>query len=131
MAERDVRTDPSFLADFAAAWNAHDVELLMSFMADECEFRTGAGPEACGARAVGRDAVRAAFAKVFERIRDAHWGGDRHLVAGDRGLSEWTLTGVLGDGSRMEVDGVDVFTFRDGRIALKDSYLKTRVTPKP
>jgi hypothetical protein len=31
----------------------------------------------------------------------------------------------------MEVDGVDVFTFRDGRIALKDSYLKTRVTPKP
>jgi ketosteroid isomerase-like protein len=131
MAEPDVRTDPSFLADFAAAWNAHDVERLMTFMADDCEFRTSAGPEACGARAVGRDAVRAAFAKVFDRIRDARWSNDRHVVAGDRGLSEWRLTGRAADGTAIDVDGVDVFTFLGGRIALKDSFLKTRTAARP
>ena len=131
MTAPDVRTDPSFLADFAAAWNAHDVERLMAFMADDCEFRNAAGPEACGARAVGREAVRAAFAKVFERIRDARWSNDRHVVAGERGLSEWTLSGRTADGAAIEVDGVDVFTFRDGRIALKDTFLKTRIVRKP
>jgi ketosteroid isomerase-like protein len=118
------------LQDFADAWNRHDVDALMGFMAEDCEFLTSAGPDACGARHAGRDAVRAAFADVFQRIRDAHWGGARHAVAGDRGLSQWTLTGSRPDGTRVEVDGVDVFTFRDGLIAVKDSYLKTRLAPK-
>jgi ketosteroid isomerase-like protein len=118
------------LQAFADAWNSHDVDMLMSFMAEDCEFLTSAGPDACGARHAGRDAVRAAFAEVFERVRDAHWGGARHVVDGDRGLSQWTLTGSRADGTRVDVDGVDVFTFRDGLITVKDSYLKTRVAPK-
>ena len=118
------------LQAFADAWNRHDVDELMGFMADDCEFLTSAGPDACGARHAGRDAVRKAFGEVFERIRDAHWGGGRHLVDGDRGMSQWTLTGSRPDGTRVEVDGVDVFTFRDGLITVKDSYLKTRLAPK-
>lgn len=36
------------------------------------------------------------------------------------------------DGTRIEVDGCDLFTFRNGRIHLKNSYRKSRaslVTP--
>ena len=114
------------LQDFADAWNRHDLEALMSLMTDDCVFEASAGTEACGTRYAGREAVRAGFAEVWTSFPDAHWGNARHFVVGNRGLSEWTFTGTRVDGTRVEVDGCDVFTFRDGKIALKDSYRKNR-----
>jgi steroid delta-isomerase-like uncharacterized protein len=113
------------LAEFGDAWNRHDVDAIMSFMADECAFETTAGPEPCGKRYEGRDGVRQAFARVFAIFPDANFGGARHFVAGERGLSEWRFTGTR-DGAKVEVDGCDVFTFRDGKIAVKSSYFKQR-----
>jgi steroid delta-isomerase-like uncharacterized protein len=115
------------LQAFADAWNRHDVDALMSFMTNDCVFEASAGPDVCGARYAGRDAVRAAFAEVWATFPDAHWGDARHLVQGTRGLSEWTFTGTRADGGRVEVHGCDVFTFRDGKIAVKDSYRKNRI----
>lgn len=114
------------LQEFAEAWNRHDVDALMSFMTEDCAFEASAGPEVCGARYVGRDAVRAAFAEVWATFPDAHWGDARHFVAGERGVSEWTFTGTRADAARVEVHGCDVFTFRGGKIALKNSYRKNR-----
>jgi len=48
-------------------------------------------------------------------------------VHGERGVSEWTFTGTARDGIRLEVNGCDLFTFRGGRIAVKNSYRKNRV----
>ena len=115
-----------FLDAFGDAWNRHDVDAIMTFMADDCAFETTAGPEVCGKRYEGREAVRRAFARVFSIFPDAHFGNPRHFVAGDRGCTEWTFTGTGADGKRVEVLGCDLFTFRDGRIALKSSYFKTR-----
>lgn len=114
------------LQAFADAWNAHDIDALMSFMHDDCVFETAAGPEACGARHVGREAVRKAFASAWQNFPDAQWRNARHLVAGDRGISEWTFTGTAADGSRIEANGVDVFTFRDGKILVKNVFRKDR-----
>lgn len=119
-----------FLQAFADAWNRHDVDALMSFMTDDCVFETAAGPDACGTRYAGRDAVRRGFAGVWATFPDAHWGDARHFVAGDRGVSEWTFTGTGADGSRVEAHGCDVFTFRDGKIARKNAFRKHR-PPKP
>ena len=47
------------LQAFADAWNRHDVDALMTFMADDCAFEASAGPDACGERHAGREAVRA------------------------------------------------------------------------
>ena len=116
----------AFLEAFAAAWNRHDVDALMTFMTDDPVFAASAGPDACGTRYVGRDQVRAGFAAVFATFPDAHWGGARHFVCGSRGVSEWTFTGTRADGTRVEVHGCDVFTFTDGKIAAKDSYRKHR-----
>ena len=120
-----VTTD--FLQDFADAWNRHDVDALMTFMADDCAFESSAGPDIEGTRYAGRDAVRAGFAAVFVAFPEANWGNARHFVCGDRGVSEWTFTGRRADGTRVEVHGCDLFTFRDGRIALKDSFRKNRM----
>jgi steroid delta-isomerase-like uncharacterized protein len=114
------------LQAFADAWNRHDVDALMSFMTDDCVFEGSAGPEVFGTRYTGREAVRSGFAEVWATFPDAHWGGAQHFVQGDRGVSEWTFTGTRADGTRVEVRGCDVFTFRDGKIALKDSYRKNR-----
>ena len=112
---------------FGDAWNRHDVDDIMTFMADDCAFETTAGPDVCGKRYEGREAVRRAFAKVFAMFPDAHFGRARHFVAGDRGCSEWTFTGTGADGKRLEVLGCDLFTFKDGKIALKSSYFKNRL----
>ena len=116
-----------WLQAFADAWNCHDVDALMSFMTDDCVFDASAGAEVCGTRFEGREAVRAAFAEVWTTFPDAHWGNARHFVCADRGVSEWTFTGTRVDGTRVEVHGCDVFRFRDGKIALKDSYRKNRL----
>lgn len=114
------------LEAFGDGWNRHDVDFIMTFMADDCVFETTAGKETCGTRYEGRERVREAFAKVFKMFPDAHFDRACHFVAGDRGLSEWVFTATSADGKKMEVNGCDVFTFRGDKIAKKDSYFKNR-----
>ncbi len=114
------------LQAFADAFNRHDADAVVAFMTDDCVFEASAGPDMCGTRYAGREAVRAAFAEVFAGFPDAHWGEARHFIQGARGVSEWIFTGTRADGARVEVHGCDVFTFRDGRIAVKNSYRKNR-----
>ncbi|NMK46000.1 nuclear transport factor 2 family protein [Achromobacter sp. Bel] len=114
------------LAEFAAAWNRHDIDALMSFMSEDCVFETVGGPDACGSRHTGPEAVRAAFAAAWKNFPDAQWNNGRHWVAGERGVSECTFTGTAADGSRVEADMVDVFTFQDGKIRVKNAFRKQR-----
>jgi steroid delta-isomerase-like uncharacterized protein len=116
----------ALLERFADAWNRHDLDALMSMMTDDCVFEASAGPDADGQRHDGAPAVRAAFAAVFETFPDAHWANPRHFLAGRRGVSEWTFTGTHKDGRYVEVTGCDLFTLREGRIAVKNSYRKNR-----
>lgn len=118
--------DARMLADFAAAWNRHDIEALMSFMAEDCSFHAIAGPDLMGRTFAGREAVRAGFRMAWETFPDAAWVDGEHFVAGDRGISESTFRGTRVDGTRVEARMVDVFTFRDGRIAVKNAYRKDR-----
>jgi len=118
--------DADLLARFADAWNRHDLDALMSFMHAECVFESVAGPLACGQRHEGPEAVARAFAGAWQAFPDAQWRNGRHLVCGERGISEWTFTGTAADGSRIEADGVDLFTFRDGKILVKNAFRKNR-----
>ena len=108
------------LEAFADGWNRYDVDFLMGFMAENCVFETSAGPEAAGKRYVGREQVREGFAGVFKRFPDVHFGNARHFVSGDRGLSEWLFTATSAGGTKIEVAGCDVFTFKDGKIAVEE-----------
>ena len=114
------------LQAFAEAFNRHDADAIMSFMTEDCIFEASAGHDVCGARYAGHEAVRRAFIDVWTTYADAAWRDARHFVCGDRGVSEWTFTGTSAGGARVEVHGCDLFTFRDGRIAVKNSYRKNR-----
>jgi steroid delta-isomerase-like uncharacterized protein len=123
---RDAEITTDGLQAFADAWNRHDVDALMEFMTDDCVFDASAGPDVFGTRHSGREAVRSAFADVWATFPDAQWLDARRFVIGDRGVSEWTFSGTRKDGIHVEVHGCDVFTFRNGKIAVKNSYRKNR-----
>ena len=106
------------------AFNAHDLDAVMSFFVDDCVLEMPRGPDPWGRRLEGRDRVREGLAGRFAGIPDVHYGEDRHWVSGSRGCSEWLLTGTTTEGERIEVRGCDLFEFRDGKIARKDSYWK-------
>jgi len=106
------------------AFNRHDADAVMSFFTGDCVFETPRGPEPCGRRLVGAEAVREGVAARFAGIPDVHYGEGTHWVLDDRGVSEWTLTGTTTDGERLELRGCDLWTFRDGKVVKKDSYWK-------
>ena len=106
------------------AFNAHDLDAVMSFFTDDCVLEMPRGPDPWGRRLQGREAVRSGLASRFAGIPDVHYGDDRHWVSGDRGCSEWLLTGTTTRGAPVEVRRCDLFEFRDGKIARKDSYWK-------
>lgn len=114
----------TLLKDFLDAFNRHDLDAIMSFFADDCVFYMPRGAKPRGDRFVGKDEVRAGLAKRFEGIPDVHYGEDRHWAGENFGVSEWTLTGTSASGQRIEVRGVDLLEFANGKITRKDSFWK-------
>lgn len=112
------------LQAIAEAFNAHDLDAIMEFFAEDCSLDMPRGPEPWGQRLTGRAAVRAGLAGRFEGLPDVHYGDARHWVSGDHGVSEWLLTGTTSDGRKLRVRGCDHWEFRDGKITRKDSYWK-------
>jgi steroid delta-isomerase-like uncharacterized protein len=112
------------LESLLAAFNRHDVDDVMAFFIEDCVFEMPRGPDPWGRRLEGKAEVREGIEARFAGIPDIHYGNDRHWVAGDRGVSEWTITGTDTSGTRVEVRGCDLFEFREGKIARKDSYWK-------
>jgi len=123
---KENRSAIAILDSFANAFNAHDADKIISYMTDDCIFEASAGPDVNGEKFVGKDAVKKAFEDVFKNYPDAKWNNPHHFISGDRAVSEWIFTGTKLDGSKTEVAGCDLFTFRGGKIYIKNSYRKNR-----
>ncbi len=108
------------------AFNRHDADGVMMHMTDDVVFDAAGGPEVFGARFTGQQAVGDAFRGVFATFKEVEWADCVHFAFGDRGISEWVFKGTKDDGSRIEAEGVDLFTFRDGKIASKRAFRKDR-----
>ena len=106
------------------AFNAHDLEAIMEFFADDCSLDMPRGPDEWGQRFIGKAAVRDGLAMRFKGLPDVHYSDDRHWSSGSMVVSEWLLTGTRLDGEKVRVRGCDHYEFRDGKIVRKDSYWK-------
>ena len=100
----DVTID--MLKGFLEAFNRHDLDAIMDYFHDDCEFYMPRGKPPRGDRYSGKQEVRAGLATRFEGIPDVHYGDDTHWVCGNLGVSEWTLTGTRKSGGWIEVRGV-------------------------
>lgn len=115
------------MTEFAEAWNRHDIDTLMSCMTEDCVYEASAGPEAWGARYVGRAAVREAYERFFQRYPDAQWVNPRHELTDTFGVTLWTFVAASADGARVESDGCDLLWFGAGdRISRKSALRKIR-----
>ena len=113
------------LQEVLDAFNAHDLDLIMSFFADDCVMDMPHGPGPGGRLLVGKDEVREGIRSRLDGIPDIHYGDDRHWLAGDRAVSEWTIRGTQRSGERIEVRGCDLLELTaDGKIKRKDSFWK-------
>jgi ketosteroid isomerase-like protein len=120
-----VSVDQGVLERLVAAFNAHDLDAIMAFFADDCVLETPRGEHPWGTRFEGRDAVRDGLAQRFRGLPDVHYGDDEHWVCGDHAVSKWLLTGTSTDGHEVRVRGCDLLDFDEqGRVVRKDSYWK-------
>jgi ketosteroid isomerase-like protein len=115
------------LREVLEAFDRHDLDAIMSHFADDCVFESPRGPDPWGQRFTGKDEVRRGLAARFEGIPDVSYGDDDHFACGNRGVSEWTISGTTVAGERIEVRGCDLWTFGDdGTVTRKDSFWKIR-----
>jgi ketosteroid isomerase-like protein len=109
------------------AFNEHALDAIMAHFADDCVFESPRGPDPWGRRYTGKREVREGLAARFQGIPDVRYDDDDHFACGNRGVSEWTISGTTVDGERIEVRGCDLWTFgADGKLARKDSFWKIR-----
>jgi len=117
---------------YGDAWNAHDIETIMSLHAPGMTFHLHVeGFE----EAATPEAVRGQFEAIFAAWPDLHFATTRLHVAPELVVHEFTINGTLAapwpieggaaqpTGRRIAFDGVDVLPLRDGLVARKDTYL--------
>lgn len=107
------------------AFNRHDVEGILAYFADDCEWLMARGPAPREARRCrGKSEIGEVLAARYEQIPDMRWVEMRHWIFGDKALSEWTVKGRSLDGEALDVLGCDLWEFRGGKVTKKDTYWK-------
>jgi ketosteroid isomerase-like protein len=114
----------AILDGLAEAFNAHDIDRVMSYFDSDCSLDMPRGPEPYGSRHHGLAEVRRGLLTRFETTPDVHYGDLEHYVCGDTGISKWLLTGTTPSGQQVRVRGCDFYEFREGKVIRKDSYWK-------
>ena len=121
---------PDRLRTFFDAWNAHDVETIVSYFTPDGAYLASIGPDDPGTAFHGTDELRRGVAAFLANYGDVHY---TDLVIGmsgtERGFASWTFSGIGPDGQPMTYRGVDLFVFEGDLIAVKDAYRKERSAP--
>ena len=106
-----------------AAFNRHDLDAVLEFFADDAVFIHATGKDGTGHRFEGKQAIAKVFAGLFQASPDIQWIG-ANTVCGDRAISEWRRTATGPNGEKQDWLGCDLYTFRDGKVVVKDVFFK-------
>ncbi len=104
------------------AFNAHDVDAIMTDMTDDTVFEC-IGPAGISGRWEGQEAVRAVWVEILAEFPECHFETDDIFACGNRCSYSWTMSWTKADGSKGSAPGTDQYTVRDGKIAYKKTYL--------
>ena len=115
---------------YNAAWNAHDVEAIVSMHTEDSVFEN----HVTGDVNVGREEIGRAIDSIFAVFPDLAFETRRAYVREDLVVQEWTARGthegpmtrsgieVQPTGRKVEYKGMDVIPIRDGLVVRKDVY---------
>ena len=119
--------DPSaktqdLLDRFAAAWASADSARVAALMTDDCVYEASVGPEP-GRTFRGMQELVAGLEVMFAHDAPARTEITDVFVTADRAAWEWRYFSASGE---LIARGCDLFLIRDGRIAVKNAFRKTR-----
>ena len=113
------------ITELCEAFNRHDVEAILSQFAEDSVWLISRGNAPEGRRLRGKREIREMLRQRFTSIPDMNWEIHSHWVSGNRGCSEWTVTGSELNGNKLNWRGCDLWSLReDGMIMRKDTYWK-------
>ena len=125
--KREVSTE--LLDAIQDAFNRHDVDRILSYFAEECEWLMARGPDPReGKRLKGKQAIGDLLRARYKVIEDMRWEDMTHFISpdGNKACSEWTVRGTPNDGSPpIDLLSCDVWTFLNGEVIKKDTYWKS------
>jgi hypothetical protein len=82
-------------------------------------------PSRGGRKATGPQEVTETMLTWLSQYRPgSEFAAVREFYTDTEGHCEWKFTATDIEGRPVEIDGVDYFRFVDGKIAVKDSYVK-------
>jgi taurine dehydrogenase small subunit len=114
----------ALIDEISAAFAAHDIDAMVSYFAADGEFVNAVGSDYFGTRYTGADEIRGYFEKLFATAADVQWHKSDIRVAGDKAYAEWRRLATLADGAKQDWQGVDIYSFKNGKIQKKDTYIK-------
>jgi ketosteroid isomerase-like protein len=121
---------PDRLRAFFDAWNAHDVELIVSYFTPDGAYYASIGPDDPGTAFHGTEELRRGVAAFLGTYGDVSYTDLLIGMSGDdRAFASWTFHGISPEGQPMAYRGVDIFLFEGDLIVVKDAYRKERSAP--
>ncbi len=112
------------LDDIGAAFARHDIDAMVSYFATDGEFVNAVGPDPHGTTYKGHQQIRSYFENLFETVEDVQWEKTDIRVIDEKAFAEWHRRATLKSGETQDWLGIDVYTFGDGQIVKKDTYIK-------
>ena len=113
------------ITDVCEAFNRHDAKAILAQFAEDGIWIVSRGKQPDGLTLQGKVEVAKMLDQRFTSIPDMAWEIHSHWVGGNRGCSEWTVTGIESNGNRLNWMGCDLWELdEDGIITRKDTYWK-------
>lgn len=116
----------AFCARYLAAWNDHDATAMADLVTEDVVWEDPALPGQAQGPAAVQDFMRAAWV-AFPDLRFDETDTPHRTSGGDQVAWRWRMRGTntgpieppgfAATGRRIEIEGVDLWTMRDGRIA--------------
>ena len=119
-----------FIDRYNEAWNAHDVDAIVSMHTEDSVFEN----HVTGDVNEGREEIGRAIRGIFAVFPDLAFETRRAYIREDLVVQEWTARGthegpmtrsgieVQPTGRKVEYRGMDVIPISDGHVARKDVY---------
>jgi steroid delta-isomerase-like uncharacterized protein len=116
----------AFCARYLAAWNDHDAAAMAGLVTEDVVWEDPALPAPAHGPVAVQDFMRAAWA-AFPDLRFDESDAPHRTAGGDQVAWRWRMRGTntgpidppgfAATGRTIEIEGVDLWTMRDGRIA--------------